>query len=291
MSKKERQPWNPFPLASLKVEGLSACAKSILIYLAARSNHKGETCVGHRTMCRELVRSKDFVTTGLKELEGKGLVKASPRGRKKSEADWRTISPSILKSRIEPAECNPEEQDYNGEMKSCLAGLISPEEQDYKSKCNPAQQGETLQINQNPNLTDENLADSNEGRKERTLSSPQPKQEQQLRLLSEEQTKIAEAWAKGKGHAFVTGDAEKATYLAGLFGLSNVIAYVEDTFRCPKTAKVAWKDFSFWADNFDLTRRNIEAWRRAKVAKAVAAGQPAYRAESGRRDIFGKGDI
>ena len=73
MSKK--LPWNPYPLAVLKVGGLSACAKSVLIYLGARSNYKDETCVGHRTMQRELVRSKDFVTKGLEELYEKGLVK------------------------------------------------------------------------------------------------------------------------------------------------------------------------------------------------------------------------
>ena len=40
-NKLERQPWNPFPLASLSVGdkfNLSACARDVLRYLAARSN-------------------------------------------------------------------------------------------------------------------------------------------------------------------------------------------------------------------------------------------------------------
>ena len=97
--KKEKQPWNPFPLACLKVEGLSACAKSILIYLGVRSNYKGETCVGHTTMCRELVRSKDFVTKGLQQLYDKKLVKHDPRARRERKTDWRVLSQEILKSR------------------------------------------------------------------------------------------------------------------------------------------------------------------------------------------------
>lgn len=141
---KDKQPWNPFPLASLKVEGLTACAKSVLIYLAARSNYKGETCVGHRTMCRELVRSKDFITKGLAELVAKGIVKAADRNRASGEAMWRTINPSVLTSRTIKAE-----------SQSCPTGLISPEEQDYVS---PAQQGKTLQIGTTPNLAEENLA-------------------------------------------------------------------------------------------------------------------------------------
>jgi len=146
MAKKEKQPWNPYSLAVLKVEGLTACAKSILIYLGARSNYKGETCVGHRTMCRELVRSKGFVTEGLKELEEKGLVKEARRGRKKGEADWRTISDVVLQSRTTKKE-----------MQSYPVGLISPTEQDYNEISSPTQQGETLQIDSKTlNLTDSN---------------------------------------------------------------------------------------------------------------------------------------
>lgn len=142
---KDRKPWNPFPLHSLAVEGLSACAKSVLMYLAARSNYEGQTCVGHRRMCHDLVRSKDFVTKGLAELERKGFVSSARRGRRKHQADWRTLSAAlILKSRI--TNSSPEEQD-------CNAGS-SPD----SGNCSPAQQGETCQINSNLADQDSNLA-------------------------------------------------------------------------------------------------------------------------------------
>jgi hypothetical protein len=151
---REKKPWNPFPLASLKVEGLSACAKSVLIYLAARSDYKGQTCVGHRTMCRELVRSKDFVTRGLQELREKGLLREDSRVRHKNQADWRVLSSEILKSRtIHAPSSSPEGQDHSERG--------NPAGQEFD---NPDRQGETLQIKQelnlagsNPEPTDQNL--------------------------------------------------------------------------------------------------------------------------------------
>jgi hypothetical protein len=201
--KEKKMPWNPFPLASLRVEGLTACAKSVLIYLAARSNHKGETCVGHRTIQRELVRSKDFVTSGLKELYVRDLVKASSRGRRAKEADWKTISPSVLTSGTTSAS-NPAQQDYKEELQSCSAGLISPARQDYTKNCSPAQQGKTLQIESlDPNLTDETnlagssvlqsfsqgtsapLAEDQETDKDKTLQGLEPTKRKTVEALSE----------------------------------------------------------------------------------------------------------
>lgn len=161
MRKQEKQPWNPFPLAVLSAGekfDLTPAAISVLIYLGARSNWKGETCVGHTRMCADLRRSKDFVTTALKELYVKGVVTADGRVRHKGQADWRIISQSVLKSR------NTAEGDQ-----SCPAGLsiparqdyVSPEEQDYDI---PACQSQTLQIKQELNLADHlplNLADEN----------------------------------------------------------------------------------------------------------------------------------
>jgi hypothetical protein len=164
MSRKEKQPWNPFPLAVLSAGekfDLTPAAISVLIYLGARSNWKGETCVGHTRMCADLRRSKDFVTTALKELYDKSVVKADGRVRHKGQADWRVISQSVLPSR------NTAERDQ-----SCLAGIsgqsnpdqqdyVSPEEQDYDI---PAYQSQTLQIKKEPNLADHsplNLAEEN----------------------------------------------------------------------------------------------------------------------------------
>jgi hypothetical protein len=149
---KDKQPWNPFPLACLKVEGLSACAKTVLIYLGVRSNYKGMTCVGHRTMCRELVRSKDFVTRGLAELVDKGFLSKSQRNRHKHQADWRTLNASLIlkggsESSPDPEAISAEEQDQTQ--------ASSPDFQ----KSSPDQQGKTLQINSNLPDEDLNLTD------------------------------------------------------------------------------------------------------------------------------------
>lgn len=137
-------------MACLKVEGLSACAKAVLIYLGVRSNYKGETCVGHRRMCMELVRSKDFVTKGLAELTAKGFLSESQRNRHKHQADWKTLNASLILN--DGTESSPEEQD---QIRPDLEE-ISPEEQDQAQmsspdfgKSSPAQQGKTLQIDSN----------------------------------------------------------------------------------------------------------------------------------------------
>jgi hypothetical protein len=96
MNREKRQPWNAFPLASLSVRGLSACAANILQYLAIRSNWKGETIVGQRRIKDDTNRSKDYVTRGLKELEEKKLVTAIGRKRADKQADKHIISMSIL---------------------------------------------------------------------------------------------------------------------------------------------------------------------------------------------------
>lgn len=151
MSKRqEKQPWNPYPLAVLNIEGLSRGAKHILTVLAARSNYKGETCVGHRRLTKDCQSSKQYVTDGLKELYEKKLVSESPRNRQKRQADWKIISPVVLQARTMQ---NPTEQVNS---KSYPVGHQNPTEQELN---NPTQQGRTLQIKKNPNLTDGNLSD------------------------------------------------------------------------------------------------------------------------------------
>ena len=153
--KKEKQPWNPFPLACLKVEGLTACAKSILIYLGVRSNYKGETCVGYRTMQKELVRSKKFVWAALNELEEKGWVKSDGRDRRHNEADWKVLSPKILQRK----QINVEAKVSIGDPLKVSTGNLCesqrfPQETDNRFP----KEGETLQINSlPPNLTDSDL--------------------------------------------------------------------------------------------------------------------------------------
>jgi hypothetical protein len=161
-----RKPWNPFPLASLSVRKtaprISPCAADILRYLATRSNYLGQTVVGHRRICDDTGRSKDYVTKGLRELEILGLLTTTRRGRKGEKADQRVISKSILSPEYQDlkAGSSPEEQDYNENS--------SPEQQEYESICSPdfkvsspAMQGETLQNEPyrktiEPNLTEQN---------------------------------------------------------------------------------------------------------------------------------------
>jgi hypothetical protein len=135
MSEKfERQPWNPFPLAALSAGekyDLSACAMAVLIYLAARSNYTGWTCVGHKRIRTDLRRSKDFVTRGLQELYEKGVVVNKQRNHWGEQADSRIISQELL-----PAEWrtpNPEEQDLISNPDS----VSSPDSKDLNEKSSP----------------------------------------------------------------------------------------------------------------------------------------------------------
>lgn len=182
------------------------------------------------------------------------------------------------------------------------------------------------------------LTNGNEGKKEDSVSSI-PETEQQPQFATDEQTKpeklkqskvlspVEAAWVDGGGAAFMNGDAEAAEHMlkTGAHASVELIAYIRDTFACPKTARIAWKDFSYWArpENFDLTKRNIDAWRRLKKAKltdsasktnpncarcnrptygsptyendkpfcADCMGLPSYRRESGQRQIFTRSDI
>jgi hypothetical protein len=64
------------------------------------------------------------------------------------------------------------------------------------------------------------------------------------------------------------GESSKTVDLHTL-GFERMMDYLADTFVCPKTKKIAWRNFSYWVSSMDLeaepsTRRNIDAWRRAK---------------------------
>jgi len=101
---KERRPWNPYPLASLSAGDkfdLSAGAISVLMYLAMRSDYTGKTSVGQRRVADDLRRSKDFITSAIKELESKGVISLERRDRRKGLASITTISSSILPVKTE----------------------------------------------------------------------------------------------------------------------------------------------------------------------------------------------
>jgi hypothetical protein len=110
-----------------------------------------------------------------------------------------------------------------------------------------------------------------EGRKASAFeleSEPKP-------ALGNDEIKVSEAWVKNGGRGFLNGDAEAATRLLGVHDLKVLLGYIEDTFKAPKTSKVAWRDFSYWADSMSVdaepsTKRNIDAWRRATAVKPLS---------------------
>jgi len=133
-----------------------------------------------------------------------------------------------------------------------------------------------------------------EGRNSSVSSNPeiedQPKcgfdaedeeEKQQRQPLPKWAVEIEAAWVEGGGRAFDAADVEALAHMfeTGAHASEELIAYIEDTFKCPKTAKVAWRDFSYWAHSMSLdaepsTQRNIDAWRRATKAKADSATKP-----------------
>jgi hypothetical protein len=65
-------------------------------------------------------------------------------------------------------------------------------------------------------------------------------------------------------------DRLAARQIVDAIGAENVLHYLKDTSQCPKTLKVTWMDFVFWASGMGakgLTKRNIDAWRRGREAK------------------------
>jgi hypothetical protein len=92
-----------------------------------------------------------------------------------------------------------------------------------------------------------------EGRKEFLNSSVLENEPQQGRPLNEEEAKIRNAWLKAGGTVFRIDDIEKAyNVIPQLGGVDKLIGYIEDTFRCPKTTKVPWRDFGYWSDSMSL---------------------------------------
>jgi hypothetical protein len=93
-----------------------------------------------------------------------------------------------------------------------------------------------------------------------------------LKPENPETNEVHRVWFSHTETPFSQKDFEAAGKLLKIYELLPLLNYIIDTFNCPRTTKVAWRDFSYWAENFDLTRRNIDAWRRTtKVKKAAAA--------------------
>jgi hypothetical protein len=72
-------------------------------------------------------------------------------------------------------------------------------------------------------------------------------------------------------------DKLAAHKLIGEYGRDRVVEYLKDTALCSKTRKYAWRDFWYWAKTMEptgLTKRNIEAWRRARDAKGERVDEP-----------------
>lgn len=209
MSKK--MPWNPFPLASLKVMDISSCAKIVLIYLAARSNWKGETCVGVRTIARELKKSTRYVMNGLKELRKKKYMTQSLRDRRDKEADWKVLGQSILSG----ANTSPEQEAHQVQ-------ILPPSDEANAPFQGEACSTEPYRSNKSPNLADGNLTDEKVVSEQASgLSASQDEKgkptPQGLEPETEDKTnpKIEPVWSEGR--ADWVGEAETVTELGLCF--------------------------------------------------------------------------
>jgi hypothetical protein len=264
---EDRRPWNPFPLHSLGIKGLSACAKSVLIYLAARSNHKGETCVGHRRMCEDLVRSKDFVNRGLNELYEKGFVIKSQRNRHKHQADWRTLNASL----ILPISLRQEKSKTDNQSETSMS------ETDFE-KSETDRQGETFSFNlsdSNSNLLKQMNEGMNEGNPLATLGGNDSPPEDAKPWGDRDLMPVWQAWLDIVPLSNWSHDDKLAArHVVDEYGEESVLGYLRDTSLCPKTRRITWMDFKFWAVGMKpkgRTKRNIDAWRRNQAAKEEEA--------------------
>jgi hypothetical protein len=163
MHSQDKQPWNPFPLHALSARkkfGLSSRAMSVLIYLAARSNYTGWTCVGHKRICDDLGRSKDYVSFGLQELYEKQVVFNDRRNHHKSQADGRTLSPLLVPEEYRTSSSTAQDLTSESDLDSC------PAVQDQTTKSSPVLASQVLPTGVKPYRIEptgsqtHNLADS-----------------------------------------------------------------------------------------------------------------------------------
>jgi hypothetical protein len=78
---------------------------------------------------------------------------------------------------------------------------------------------------------------------------------------------IAIQWYERTGLLFMgIEDEMRAGDLLAEYGYEVVYQALELIFRCPKTAGIPWKDFTFFYEHFDQTLRNAQAWQRKLVA-------------------------
>jgi hypothetical protein len=80
---------------------------------------------------------------------------------------------------------------------------------------------------------------------------------------------IANLWEINGGAKVTDADIHSMKGLLDVLDFKKLMDYLADTFICPKTKKVAWRNFAFWADSMDVdaepsTKRFIDAWRRVK---------------------------
>lgn len=90
------------------------------------------------------------------------------------------------------------------------------------------------------------------------------------------------AWIGLTGIPWSANDAIAAEQLIKYWGADSIVSYLHDTGECPKTAKILWKDFAYWASSLGkngLTKRTIDAWNRAKNACDIRDQKEIWRKE------------
>jgi hypothetical protein len=92
---------------------------------------------------------------------------------------------------------------------------------------------------------------------------------------------LTELWKANGGARATEADIHSMKGLLDTLGFKVLMDYLADTFICPKTKKVPWRNIAFWVDSMDLeaepsTRRNIDAWRRAKNVVSPCSSNPAF---------------
>jgi hypothetical protein len=138
------------------------------------------------------------------------------------------------------------------------------------------------------------LTSGNEIKKQEPAAQiiPEAKKEQPKFVADRDQTKLALFWERNTGTQFkydeVTGgDYALVKALIEKHGFDEVEEVLDNTLtKRPKSAGMVWDDFTVFARNYEYNLKLYLAYRRTKSAKAVAAGKPEYRAESGRRTIL-----
>lgn len=272
--------------AAFKTKAVKGMDKYVLLLICERANNDTGVCwPSMRTIAEDGGISKDTVLRSVRLLAEKAIIKIVVEGHERKSNRYQVDMSSIKD--ISHEEVMSSNKDIVMSSNKDAASLIY----DAASGCedrtrhpNPSGNPEASEP-----ATKEEEEEEEEGAPFATLTTPQAGNaseqiDQDFEALLAEGSPVAlinESWMRHTGLGLLPTEWLPAKEFTGHWGVEATLSYLDDTFACPKTSKVAWRNFDFWVSRFIQTKANIDAWRRANRGKH-REGLPRYRRIDGK---------